>query len=157
MKRFFVAVILLCLLLNASAEEYQRLSADAYKSHMTAGWLGQMAGVGWGAPVEFRFNGRIIPEDEMPIWKPEMINQFFQDDIYVEMTFIKSLEDYGWDVSYKQVGLDFAASKYPLWHANNKGRRRVQPSTRNLWPLTFRHNSKVDRTGGKIEDKVAVD
>ena len=34
----------------------------------------------------------------MPPWKPEMVNQFQQDDIYVEMTFLRTLEQYGLDV-----------------------------------------------------------
>ena len=32
----------------------------------------------------------------MPKWKPEMINQFHQDDIYFEMTFLRTLEVPGW-------------------------------------------------------------
>jgi hypothetical protein len=93
---------------------------------MTAGWIGQMAGVGWGAPTEFQFNGRIVPEGEMPQWKPEYINQFWQDDLYVEMTFLKSLEVYGWEVSHRQAGIDFAKSLYPLWHANSAGRENLR-------------------------------
>ena len=33
---------------------------------MKAGWIGQMAGVGWGGPTEFRYKGVIMPEDKMP-------------------------------------------------------------------------------------------
>jgi len=93
---------------------------------MTAGWIGQMAGVGWGAPTEFQYNGRMVPEEDLPAWRPEFINQFWQDDLYVEMTFLKTLEDYGWDVSLKQAGIDFARSGYPLWHANATGRDNLR-------------------------------
>ena len=55
-----------------------------------------MVGVGWGGPTEFK--GQIMPADKMPTWKPEMVNQFHQDDIYVEMTFMRTLEQYGLDV-----------------------------------------------------------
>jgi hypothetical protein len=58
----------------------------------------------------------------MPAWSPEKINQFKQDDIYVEMTFMRTLELYGIDVSIRQAGIDFANSGYPLWHANREGR-----------------------------------
>jgi hypothetical protein len=51
-----------------------------------------------------------------------MINQFGQDDIYVEMTFLRTLELYGMDVPIRQAGIDFANSRYSLWHANNAGR-----------------------------------
>ncbi|HUT34855.1 MAG TPA: ADP-ribosylglycohydrolase family protein, partial [Planctomycetota bacterium] len=84
--------------------------------------IGQMAGVGWGAPTEFKCKGKIIPEAQMPKWNPGMINQFNQDDIYVEMTFLRSLEVYGLDVPIRQAGIDFANSGYNLWHANRAGR-----------------------------------
>ena len=100
----------------------RRIAVEDYADRMKAGWIGQMAGVGWGGTTEFRYRGEIIPEDKMPSWKPELINQFGQDDIYVEMTFLRTLELYGMDVSIRQAGIDFANSGYPLWHANNEGR-----------------------------------
>ena len=51
-----------------------------------------------------------------------MINQFNQDDIYVEMTFLRTLEEHGLGASTRQAGIDFANSRYPLWHANKAGR-----------------------------------
>ncbi len=106
--------------------EYRMISAEEYVSKMKAGWVGQMAGVGWGAPTEFRFKEQIIPKDKVPVWKPKMINQFQQDDIYVEMTFLRTLELYGFDVSYEQAGIDFANSGYRLWHANRIGRENLR-------------------------------
>jgi hypothetical protein len=102
------------------------LTVDDYVDKMKAGWIGQMAGVGWGGPTEFKYKGEIIPEDKMPQWKPEMINQFKQDDIYVEMTFLRTLELYGFDCSIRQAGIDFANSGYPLWHANRNGRDNLR-------------------------------
>ncbi len=105
-----------------AAPKFRRLAVKEYVDKMKAGWIGQMAGVGWGGPTEFRYTGRIIPEDKIPKWQPNMINQFGQDDIYVEMTFLRTLELYGMDVPIRQAGIDFANSRYPLWHANNAGR-----------------------------------
>ena len=104
----------------------RRISIEDYRDKMAAGWIGQMAGVGWGAPTEFKWNGTIVPEDKVPCWKPKMINQFKQDDIYVEMTFIRTLELYGLDVSIRQAGIDFANSGYRLWHANLAGRNNLR-------------------------------
>ena len=109
---------------GAAAERH--IAVKDYVDKMKAGWVGQMAGVGWGGPTEFRFRGQIIPENEMPKWHPEMINQFHQDDIYVEMTFLRSLELYGFDVSVRQAGIDFANSGYQLWHANRYGRENLR-------------------------------
>ena len=69
---------------QAGEQEFRRIAVKDYVDKMKAGWIGQMAGVGWGAPTEFGWRGKIIPEDKMPKWKPELINQFRQDDIYVE-------------------------------------------------------------------------
>ncbi|NMC20179.1 MAG: ADP-ribosylglycohydrolase family protein [Thermogutta sp.] len=120
----------LAMLLPASSstpgEEFRRLPLAEYRDKMEAAWLGQMAGVGWGGPTEFHAQGRILREDEIPAWRPDMINQFHQDDIYVEMTFLRTLEQYGWDVSQRQAGIDFANSRYPLWHANRNGRDNLR-------------------------------
>ena len=105
-----------------SAKEFRELPVSEYIDKMKAGWIGQMAGVGWGGPTEFRWRGEVIPLDMMPKWTPEMINQFEQDDIYVEMTFLRTLEEYGIDASTRQAGLDFANSQYNVAFANLQGR-----------------------------------
>jgi len=119
-----IAVLLGAALSNAAlaAPNVRRLPVKEYVDKMKAGWIGQMAGVGWGAPTEFKFKGEIIPQDKVPTWTPGRINQYNQDDIYVEMTFLRTLEQYGWDVSIRQAGIDFANSGYRLWHANRCGR-----------------------------------
>jgi hypothetical protein len=108
------------------AVEYRRLPLEEYRDKMAGGWIGQMAGVGWGGPTEFNWLSKIIPADKVPKWTPETINQFEQDDLYVEMTFLKTLEDHGLDVSQRQAGIDFANSGYKLWHANGQGRKNLR-------------------------------
>jgi hypothetical protein len=103
-----------------------RLSLDEYVDRMKAGWIGQMVGVAWGGPTEFRYTGAIIPEQEIPAWRPDMVNQFWQDDLYVEMTFLRTLERYGLGANMRQAGIDFANSRYPLWHANRQGRENLR-------------------------------
>jgi hypothetical protein len=103
-----------------------RIRVGRYVDKMKAGWLGQMAGVGWGGPTEFRCQGVIVPEAKMPQWQPSFINQFEQDDLYVEMTFLRTLEVHGLGVSIRQAGIDFANSRYRLWHANRAGRDNLR-------------------------------
>src|SRR5512137_2690155 len=104
-----------------------RLPIKEYRDKMKAAWIGQIAGVSWGAPTEFHWKDQIIPEDKMPKWKPAMINDAFgQDDLYVEMTFLRSLEQYGIDVTIRQAGIDFANSGYALWCANAAGRNNLR-------------------------------
>ena len=129
----------------------RRISISEYRSKMKAGWIGQMVGVGWGGPTEFRYANKIIPEDKVPEWKPEMVNVWGQDDLYVEMTFLRSLEVYGLDVSMRQAGIDFANSKYMLWHANKAGRDNLR---KGIAPPDCSHpqfNSHADDIDYQIE------
>lgn len=121
-----LAFVLGSLLSAQAADNVRKITLKEYKDKMKGGWIGQMAGVGWGGPTEFRWQGDIVPEDQMPKWEPNLINQFGQDDIYVEMTFMRSLEQYGLDVSIRQAGIDFANSGYDLWHANKAGRDNLR-------------------------------
>lgn len=110
----------------ASPDAVRRLPVPVYRDKMKAAWIGQMAGVGWGGPTEFGWMGKMVPEDKLPVWTPDTVNQFEQDDIYVEMTFVRTLEQYGPDVSIRQAGIDFANSGYELWHANKAGRDNLR-------------------------------
>lgn len=105
---------------------YRRISEEEYLDKMKAAWVGQMAGVGWGGPTEFRYTGKIIPPDKIPVWNPELVNQFNQDDIYVELTFLHTLEEYGLEVPVRQAGIDFANTGYQLWAANYRGRENLR-------------------------------
>jgi hypothetical protein len=98
-----------------------------YQDKMKASWLGKMIGVSWGAPVEWHYIKVMIPEDKVPAWREGMANDAFgQDDLYVEMAFLRSLEQYGYDVSAKQAGIDFANSKYKLWASHKAGRENLR-------------------------------
>ncbi len=103
--------------------ETQRLSREALRDKIRGGWAGQMIGVAYGAPTEFRSNGKI--GDWELAWKPGMLeNTIHQDDLYVEMTFAKVMDDLGLGATCEQYGEAFKNSKYDLWHAN-AGARRV--------------------------------
>ncbi len=146
--------------ISASAIVYgenttRRLPVDAYRDKMQGAWIGQMAGVGWGAPTEFKITGAILPENQMPAWQPEWINQHGNDDCYVEMTFLKTLETYGLGVGIRQAGIDFANSGYPLWHANEAGRNNLR---RGIAPRDSGHpqfNQHADDIDYQIESDFA--
>ena len=100
--------------ISEAPRQFRRLSLSEYRDRMKAGWVGQMAGVSWGASTEFKYAGVIIPARRMPRWRPRMINDAFaQDDLYVEMTFLRSLEQHGFDVSIRQAGIDYANNRFP--------------------------------------------
>jgi hypothetical protein len=122
-----LATVTICISCTDNAVKYRRLPVKVYRDKMKAGWIGQIAGVCWGAPTEFKWKDQIIPVKDMPVWKPEKINDAFgQDDLYVEMTFLRTLEEYGIEASIRQAGIDFANSEYPLWCANAAGRKNLR-------------------------------
>jgi len=100
------------------------MSRDVLRDKVRGGWAGQMIGVAFGAPTEFKSNGKII-EGELE-WKPEMIAETIdQDDLYVEMTFAQVMDTVGLDATTEQYGAMFRDSEYRLWHANAGARRNL--------------------------------
>ncbi len=149
----FVAMALLVVLFITcdSGVKFRQISVSEYLEKMKAGWIGQMAGVGWGGPTEFKWLNKIIPEDQIPVWQEQMINQFHQDDIYVEMTFLRTLEQYGLDVSRRQAGIDFANSRYLLWHANKAGRDNLRTGIAPPYSGHPQYNAHADDIDYQIE------
>lgn len=152
-----IAVFLIGLLQTsvALAQGERVLPIKEYEDKLAGGFVGQMAGVVYGAPFEFKFEGQTVPEFLLPEWSPPMLaGALVQDDIYVEMTFLKTLEQYGPGVSQEQIGKDFAASKYPLWHANKFGRDNLRKGI--MPPLSGhpRYNAHADDIDFQIEADV---
>lgn len=128
MKRVGIAAVAVLLWAGcvSAAEGERRLSVKEYRDRAKAGWVGQIVGVAFGAPTEFRSRGRIIPERDTPAMKPELVNHAFnQDDLYVEMTFVRLAEERGLDFTQREAGVAFANSRYALWHANAAGRHNL--------------------------------
>jgi hypothetical protein len=102
----------------------RRMSRRVLEDKIRGGWAGQMIGVSFGAPTEFRSNGRI--NDAKLDWSPERVeNSIHQDDLYVEMTFAEVMDKVGLDATTEQYGEMFRDSKYSLWHANAGARRNL--------------------------------
>ncbi|MDH7568108.1 MAG: ADP-ribosylglycohydrolase family protein, partial [Armatimonadota bacterium] len=147
-------VLLLAGTAGWAAPKPLRLPVSAYRDRMAGGWIGQMAGVAWGAPTEFKFRDQIIPEEKMPAWRPELINGAYgQDDLYVEMTFLRTLEEHGLDVSIRQAGIDFANTRYPLWCANRAGRTNLR---RGIAPPDSGH-PRFNRCPNDIDYQIEAD
>jgi len=138
---------------SVRGQEFRRLPVREYRDKLKAGWIGQIIGVSWGAPTEGRYR-QIMPEDKMPPFRDTLVNDAFgQDDLYVEMTFLRSLEQYGLDVSQRQAGIDFANSGYPLWVANNAGRKNLRNG---IAPPDSSH-PKFHNCAGAIDYQIEAD
>ena len=123
-KGLFAAVA--AVVLTATAAE-RRLPMDEFRDKMEGAWIGQSVGVAYGYPTEFKYKAELVPDKDMPAWKPELVNNTFeQDDLYVEMTFISTLERRGLGVTCREAGIDFANSRYRLWCANENARDNIR-------------------------------
>lgn len=143
----FVLLIFLAALAVCQSGAYREISLADLRDKIEGGWAGQMIGVSFGAPTEFRYNAR-INEDELPKWTPDRVsNSLFQDDLYVDMTFAKVLDDKGLDATTEDFGAMFREAKYSLWHANLAGRRALKrgvPATLSGTPEYNAHANDID-------------
>src|SRR3954462_4419570 len=115
-------------LASAQKSELRRLSRAALEDRIRGGWAGQMIGVSYGAPTEFRSNGAIVEGNlnKYLDWSPERLkNAIDQDDLYVEMTFAEVMDKVGLDATTEQHGEMSKNSLYELWHANAGARRNL--------------------------------
>jgi len=107
---------------NKSGSEYRSLSPEVMKDKIAGGWAGKMIGVTYGAPTEFRAQGKIF--DDSIRWTPADIKgSLWQDDIYVQLTFLMTMDQYGVDAPAKKYQEMFAKAGYALWHANVQARK----------------------------------
>jgi len=155
MRRFTAVLTVTLVLIAASsggarASATRRLSRAELENKIRGGWAGQMIGVSYGAPTEFRSNGRII--DWQIAWAPDDVsNSIGQDDLYVEMTFAEVLDSVGLDATSEQFGDMFKNSSYELWHANASARRLLNNGIKAPLSGDPRYNAHANDIDFQIE------
>ncbi len=95
------------------------------------GWYGQTIGCTYGGPTEFKYKGGIIME-EIPIpWYDNYIYDTYiedpglYDDVYMDLTFLETMLQYGIDAPADKYAEAFANADYKLWHANQAARYNI--------------------------------
>jgi hypothetical protein len=130
MKKVFLLIPFLALILvscNKTPDGFRKLKTDVLKDKIAGGWAGKMIGVTYGAPTEFRAQSKMFTDSIK--WKPSDIRgSMWQDDIYVQLTFLMSMDKYGIDAPAKKFQEMFAKAGYPLWHANMQARKNYYDS-----------------------------
>lgn len=107
---------------QSQRQEYGTISIDELSNKIAGGWAGKMIGVAYGGPTEFQFNG-VINEEEIT-WDPKSIlNSIYEDDLYVQMSFMMTMDEYGIDAPLEKFAESFADAGYMLFHANRKARK----------------------------------
>jgi hypothetical protein len=144
----FVAVFVVLAEFHTSTKT---ISIEELRDKIEGGWAGQMIGVSFGAPTEFRYREKII-EGELPEWKPERItNSLNQDDLYVDMTFAKVLDDKGVKATTEDFGVMFKDAQYALWHANLASRRALKRGIPASLAGTPKYNAHANDIDFQIE------
>jgi hypothetical protein len=135
---------------NRIGPKARTLSRQALEDKIRGGWAGQMIGVSFGAPTEFRSNGKI--NEGVINWKPENVsNSIVQDDLYVEMTFTEVMDRVGLNATSEQYGEAFRDSKYHLWHANAGARRLLNQGIKAPWSGHPKYNVHANDIDFQIE------
>jgi len=129
MKKLLIFIVLIAfsmLLINFgnSEKEFKTISLEVLKDKISGGWAGKMIGVSYGGPTEFRYNS-VINEDPID-WNPASLRRSMgEDDLYVQMSFMMTMDEYGIDGPVDKFAEAFANAGYMLFHANRKGRKNV--------------------------------
>lgn len=149
MKPIVLIPILLLSAFGATPDKgVQKISLAELRDRVAGGWAGQMIGVSYGAPTEFKARQTILPAAQVPKWTPDRVsNSLEQDDLYVDMTFAKVLDDKGLSATVEDFGAMFREAKYMLWHANLAARRNLRrgvPASLSGTPKYNAHANDID-------------
>jgi inosine-uridine nucleoside N-ribohydrolase len=111
----------------AKTDEFLIIDTDVLRDKIAGGWAGKMIGVTYGAPTEFHALQKIYNDSIR--WKPSDIKgSLWQDDLYVQLTFLMSMDQFGVNAPVKKFQEMFAKAGYPLWHANMQARKNYYDS-----------------------------
>lgn len=117
----FISTLLIA---GCQSEGYKVISEDDLRNKIAGGWAGKMIGVSYGGPTEFKYNG-VINMDPIN-WNPESLRRSMgEDDLYVQMSFMMIMDEFGMDAPVEKFGEAFANAGYMLWHANRGARMNI--------------------------------
>ena len=126
MKKSVLSIVVFigmtCITIAQSPNKMLAISMQTLKDKIAGGWAGKMIGVTYGAPTEFNYLQRI--NNDSIKWTPADIKgSVWQDDIYVQLTFLMAMDKYGMEapaVKYQEM---LAKAGYHLWCANMQARK----------------------------------
>ena len=148
-RTVFVAVV--ASVASGSVAETLHLDLDDYRDRLRGGVAGQMIGVSFGAPHEFKARGRTIDGPLAP-WRPDRVwNALAQDDLYVEARFLAALQEHGVELTGDQAAATLRDATFALWHASAAARENLLQGIEPAGVGHPRHNPHADCIDFQIE------
>jgi len=133
------------------------LTKEQLQDKIKGGWAGQTIGVVYGAPVEFKYQGSLIPDQQNIPWREGYVKYWWDkkpglfDDIYTDLNFVDAFEKYGLDISQEKIAEHWANTAYHLAHANQASRYNIlngiMPPSSGYW----KNNPHADDIDFQIE------
>ena len=135
------------------SQEFQISKADLMNK-IKGGWAGQVIGVCYALPTEFKYQKRIIPDSIQMNLTGEYIKEYFNnDDIYVDAKFVEVIGRSGFDAPAETFGLEFANAGFHLWGANQRARYNI---LQGIMPPASGH-WKNQTASGQIDFQIEAD
>lgn len=130
---------------------------EQLQDKIKGGWAGQTIGVVYGAPVEFKYQGSIIPETQNIPWREGYVKYWWNkkpglfDDIYTDLNFVDVFEKYGLNVSMDTIANHWAGTAYHLAHANQASRYNILNGIMPPQSGNWKNNPHADDLDFQIE------
>jgi hypothetical protein len=126
-----MAILSACSSGDAGTEKTVTMTKAELLNKVKGGWVGQVIGVTYGGPTEFRYLARMIPDSVELRWDHELVEYFYDkqpglyDDVYMDLTFVDVFEKEGLDAPVESFANAFAHADYMLWCANQAARYNI--------------------------------
>jgi hypothetical protein len=133
------------------------LTTEQLIDKIRGGWAGQTIGVVYGAPVEFKYQGSIIPDYQNIPWREGYVRYWWDkkpglfDDIYTDLNFVNVFEKYGMNVPMDTIAQYWASTAYHLAHANQASRYNILNGIMPPASGSWKNNPHADDLDFQIE------
>ena len=133
-KTGIILLVYSCILGGCTGQSVKRnipaevtVNREQLLDKIKGGWAGQVIGVCFGQPTEFRYLETMIPDSVELEWNSDLAKRYFNnDDIYMDLTFVRIFERLGLNAPIDSFATAFAYAGYSLHHANQAARYNIQ-------------------------------
>jgi ADP-ribosylglycohydrolase len=107
---------------HCSRPQMRTISIEQLRDKIAGGWAAKMIGVSYGCPSEFVALGQTY--EKKLAWEPGHVdNSLIQDDLFVQLSFMMAMDDFGIDAPVEKFAEYMANAKFGLAHANFQARK----------------------------------